>query len=279
MPTVRGIVFCLFLVSGARLAAAGELSGRITDRASREPVAGVLVHVSGADGFEKVLTTDSAGRYSVELPAGTYHVVITYGRSLARARISMAADSHLTLDDQVDSVLGEVIVINQRRPAAKRPAVLPVPKNHSRIAAPPYSDTAILSDAWTRAWLLLDVSKTGEVVRFKFLKRPGYDLETIATKEAFRLRFEPARDTKGRRISSLVVWLIEWPSHGWLIDLVGIATRMPPPVGVPPRSMAAYVPCAGSGPLKLDSVHPTYRDCSEPDLSRAGRERWIVANR
>lgn len=173
------------------------------------------------------------------------------------------------------TVKGEVIVIVDRIP----PAVHPKPKNYVPQKAPPYSDRAVLSDAWTRAWLLLDISPTGHVTRFKFLKRPGYDLERIAAAEAFKLKFEPARDARGTAIASIMLWTIEWPSAGWLEKLVGTRTRMPPLVGVPPnvRRMSDYVPCKGSGPWRMDSVHKTYKDCSTPDLSKAADEPWVEA--
>ncbi len=178
-------------------------------------------------------------------------------------------------DPATVTVRGEVIIIEDRLP----PKVKPKPKNYVAQKAPPYSDRAVLSDAWTRAWLLLDVSRTGEVMRFKFLKRPGYDLEKIAQAEVFKLRFEPARDASDRPIPSIVVWSIEWPSAGWLEKLVGTRTRMPPLVGVPPhvRLMSEYVPCRGSGPWHMGSVHKTYKDCSTPDLTKAANEAWIEA--
>ncbi|HUS63490.1 MAG TPA: hypothetical protein VMZ28_03065 [Kofleriaceae bacterium] len=170
---------------------------------------------------------------------------------------------------------GEVIVIEGQRP---RPHVRPRVKNHDRVATPPYSDAAIESDAWTRAWLLLDVDEAGRVARFKFIRRPGHDLEPIAALQAFRLRFDPARDAGGRPIKSWVIWGIEWPSYWWLVTFVGTATRMPPeklgPHGV--RRLDASVPCRGGGPLDLDSLHPVYRDCSLPDLSQPfDAEPWI----
>lgn len=169
---------------------------------------------------------------------------------------------------------GEVIVIRDRLP----PTVKPTPKNYSSEKAPPYSDRAILSDAWTKAWLLLDINEAGKVTRFKFLKRPGYDLEKIAAAEAFRLVFEPGRDASNIPVQTLVVWAIEWPSVGWLEKLVGTRSRMPPLVGQPPhvRRLSEYVPCKGSGPWKMDSVHKTYRDCSKPDPSAAEKEPWIT---
>lgn len=188
--------------------------------------------------------------------------------------LALTARAHAD-DPATVTVRGEVIIIEDRLP----PKVKPRPKNYVAQKAPPYSDRAVLSDAWTRAWLLLDVSATGEVMRFKFLKRPGYDLEKIAAAEVFKLKFEPARDTRDRPIPSVVVWSIEWPSAGWLEKLVGTRSRMPPLIGVPPnvRLMSDYVPCKGSGPWLMDSVHKTYKDCSTPDLSKVKDELWIEA--
>lgn len=167
---------------------------------------------------------------------------------------------------------GEVIVIEGRLP----PAVLPRPTNHEPRKAPPYSDRAILSDAWTKAWMLLDVDERGRVTRFKFLKRPGYDLEKIAASEVFALRFEPARDAHRRAIRSTVLWEIEWPSAWWLSKFVGTRSAMPKIVGFPPRRQDHYVPCRGSGPWAMGSLHPTYKDCSKPDLAKVDTERWIA---
>src|SRR5512138_1205894 len=69
---------------------------------------------------------------------------------------------------------GETIEIHDPLP----PPVLPKAKKDARIL-PKYSDDAVLSDAWEKAWLLLDVDTTGSVTRVKMLKRPGHDLEKI----------------------------------------------------------------------------------------------------
>jgi hypothetical protein len=172
----------------------------------------------------------------------------------------------------------EVIIIDEKPP---RPAVEARATNFSPRKTPPYSDEAIERDAWTRAWLLLDIDARGTVTRFKFLKRPGYDLEEIAAREVSRLRFDPARDARGRPQRTWMIWGIEWPSYGWLTTFLGVASGMPPVVGFPPRSMAASVPCRGSGPLHLGSIYPVYRDCSQPDLSRRhfDGQPWIPARR
>ena len=116
-------------------------------------------------------------------------------------------------------------------------------------------------------------------MRFKFLKRPGADLEKIAAAYAFATTFEPARDRGGVAIRSRLVWDLEWPSYRWMIARTGMAAGIPPSI--------RYVPCAGSGPLNLDmaaqdgfnrrvsSGTAMYRDCSMPDLEAARAERWI----
>lgn len=167
---------------------------------------------------------------------------------------------------------GEVIVIEGTAP----PSTPPKPTNFKPHKAPPYSDRAILSDAWTKAWMLLDVDERGVVTRFKFLKRPGYDLEEIATSEVFELRFAPATDGAGRPMRTTVLWEIEWPSAFWLSTFVGTRSAMPKIVGFPPRRQDDYVPCRGSGPMLLGSVRPTYKDCSKPDMAKADTERWVA---
>ena len=132
--------------------------------------------------------------------------------------------------------------------------------------APKYSDEAVLSDTWSVAWMLLDIDDTGAVTRVKFLKYPGHDLEKIAVDTAMKLEFEPAKDDKGKAVQSYVVFPIEWPSYWWLVMRTGLAT------GIPDTS---HIPCAGSGPLNMGSVHPAYRDCAPPDWKKANSEPWL----
>ncbi|HEY0254156.1 MAG TPA: hypothetical protein VGC41_21655 [Kofleriaceae bacterium] len=138
----------------------------------------------------------------------------------------------------------------------------------------PYSDEAVLSDAWTRAWLVLEVNEQGVVERMKFLKRPGFDLDGIAIATAFAMTFTPARDQYDRPMRSHVIWPLEWPSAGWLVARNGIYSAQHL-VDVWGNPLENNVPCAGSGPLQMDSIHPVYRDCSQPDLSKANTLPWI----
>ena len=195
-------------------------------------------------------------------------------RRQALAVIGLICSAGLASAEEPRTARGEVIIIEDSLP----PKVLPKPKAYDPAKAPPYSERAILADAWTKAHLLLDVSATGKVTRFKFLKRPGYDLEGITAKQLAGLTFEPALDNKNRPRRSFVVWTIEWPSAAFLQKFIGTLTKMPPikDGSYPPRRLDAYIPCEGSGkPWHMDSLHKIYKDCSKPDLSRRDREPWI----
>jgi hypothetical protein len=166
----------------------------------------------------------------------------------------------------------EVIVIHDHLPV-KVPAK-PLHYSHNRIA--PYSEKAILSDAWVRAWMLLDVDATGTVRRFKFLDRPGYDLDPIATSEVFKQHFDPALDGNGNTMASEIIWGIEWPAHGWVSYFnQGQTTNLPPEQGSPLHPAADQVPCRGHEALHMDSKYPVYRDCSLPNVKAIATETWI----
>jgi hypothetical protein len=224
----------------AELETKSQLSGRVLDATHGGPVEGVLVMIAGEQGLVRTVTTDASGRYGALVWPGTYRLVFAYGGSRTSGRVDVAAGRAASLDGRVDSIAGEVIVVEDRI----KPPVPPRPTNFSPLRAPPYSDRAVLSDAWTKAWMLLDLDEQGKIQRYKFLKRPGYDLEQIAVAEIRRLRFEPARDGLGRPMRSWLVWGIEWPSAWWLSMFVGTRSAMPKIVGFPPRRQDDYVPCA-----------------------------------
>ncbi|HEY1815093.1 MAG TPA: hypothetical protein VGG74_22255 [Kofleriaceae bacterium] len=157
------------------------------------------------------------------------------------------------------------------------PKVMPKPSaDYDPRRLPEYSSAAIEHDAWVRAWLLLDVDAKGTVLRFKFLRKPGYDLAPIAASEAWKLSFEPARDNRDKPIGTLVVWSIEWPSYWWLSDLYGSTLRLPMRWNMDLMSPMSDVPCAGDGPLNLGSQHPVYRDCAGPNMSLVNTAPWIT---
>jgi carboxypeptidase family protein len=250
------------------------LAGRVTDTTTGEVVAGAQVFVSGPSGLIATAVTDAAGTYNVSLAPGNYNVIFVHGRTRTSGNITVG-DQPATFNGKVDVASGETIIIEEHL----KPPVPPKPKNYVASKTPPYSDAAVLSDAWTTAWMLLDVNPQGRVERIKFLKHPGYDLEEIAKKEASRLEFEPARDRFGKAVRTWMVWKIEWPSAWWLEQMVGTRSGMPPIIGYDwdgnPVRKDWYVPCAGSGPMNLGSIHPAYKDCSKPDLKAALKEPWL----
>jgi len=187
---------------------------------------------------------------------------------LVLAPVTWLLASSARAEPEPRAVPGETIVVHDRLPVPKAPPIPPRPIKNPRIA-PRYSDAAIEQDVWVTAWLLLDVNQAGVVTRVKFLRRPGHDLDTIAVTQALRTRFDPAEDGHGNPVRTLLVWPIEWPSYWWMVTMTGLVTRIPPTV--------AKVPCAGTAPLNLESAHPTLRDCSLPDLTKAEREPWIEA--
>jgi hypothetical protein len=158
----------------------------------------------------------------------------------------------------------EVIEIHDYQP----PKVLP---SYNPRKLPAYSDEAVLDDAWTRAWLLLDIDEQGKVKRFKFLKHPGYDLDAIAANEVWHLTFQPARTTGNTPIETRAIWGIEWPSNSWLKAVNGgLSSALPHNDWWTGRPLADYVPCARTGPMQS-----YVRDCSKPDVTRADKEAWI----
>lgn len=288
------------------------VTGRVTDVLGR-PVRNSRVYVLPRRGAPYRTRTNADGRYSVQVTTlGTHGVVIAIGKAhtFRSVLVKPGATNTLDIDVELDSEGGEVIKIeDKKRPL---PAVKPKPLGDPR-ASLPYSDEAVERDAWARAWLLLDVDETGAVSRLKMLKRPGFALERICIQKAFELRFSPALDGTGRPMKTYVLWTMEWPSWGWLVqgngtavhrpndadelhgyaqnvrqgvegsDLVqGVEQKIGGPWSRPLPSGTAFphslsrVPCLGSGPLNLDLRNRAYRDCSQPDMSKADALPWIT---
>jgi hypothetical protein len=183
----------------------------------------------------------------------------------------LALSSAAGADDPPVRGKPEVIILEEPPPPVVKPKVK---RYHRKL--PPYSDRAILSDVWTRAWMLIEVDERGVVTRLKTLRKPGADLDDIAIREAFALRFEPALDAYGKPMRVWIVWGFEWPANSWVVNLTGVSTAMPEDVGFPPRPAWLNIPCRGDGPMRLGSVvYKGYRDCSKPDTSRLDELPWI----
>lgn len=226
----------------------GELAGRVTD-ARGNPLANATVHVVTKHG-EQVITTDAQGRYRANIGERAT-LVFVHGD----AQITGTAVTSEVVD--VDGQKAEAIRLQDVLPPAK----LAKPVSDPTII-PEYTDKMMDTDAWTRAWLLLDVTSTGAVARVKLLDVPGNDLEPIAIRDAFKLSFEPARDRADKPIRTQVLWLYEWPSFWWMQNNHYPRRRMP--------AEAYKVPCRGSGP-----THAVYRDCRPANVGAAITAPWI----
>lgn len=289
------------------------MTGRVTDVLGR-PIRNSRVYVLPRRGAPYRTRTNNEGRYRVQVTTtGTHGVVIGIDKAhtFRSVLVKQGATNTLDIDVELDSEGGEVIRIeDKKRP---QPKVKPQPLGDPR-ASLPYSDEAVERDAWARAWLLLDVDETGTVTRLKLLKRPGFALERICIQKAFELRFSPALDHGGRPMKTYVLWTMEWPSWGWLVQGNGTAVHRPNdadelhqyaqnvrtgvegtdfsnlggdvkiggpwsrplPSGTAFSHSLARVPCLGSGPLNLDLRNRAYRDCSQPDMSKAEALPWIT---
>ena len=233
-------------VNGFVTHGSGELRGKVTDT-SGKPVRGAKVHVVSKAGAEQIVTTDGDGGYRAPLAAGGHSVVFVHGN----VRIGGYASVPSALDGA-----GEAIEIRETIP----PAVMPKPLTNPLII-PEYSKTAIDRDAWGKAWLMLDIDEAGAVIRVKLLKSAGFDLDPIAVREGFKLRFEPARDRVNKPVRAMMIWAFEWPSYWWMLRHKHLRTRMPLTV--------QDVPCRGT------ATSAWYRDCSKPDMAKAVSQPWV----
>ena len=289
------------------------VTGRVIDVLGK-PVSNARVYVLPRAGKPHTSKTDKNGRYSLQVQTlGTHGVVIAIDKAhtFRTVLVQQGATNTLDIDVELDTSGGEVIKIeDKKRPV---PTVKAKPVKDPRLSLP-YSDEAVERDAWARAWMLLDVDERGTVTRLKLLKRPGFDLDKICIDQAFTLTFEPALDHAGRPMKTYMLWTMEWPSWGWLIQGNGVAVRRPAdsndlhshagnrggreasgtdmvwgidrPIGGlwarPNATATAFqgaldrVPCAGSGPLNLDLRNRAYRDCSPPDLGVVEALPWIT---
>ncbi len=111
---VRCLLFCIFSVAGFVFAQNPEISGRITDAASGEPLVGVNVFYSNKHG----VATDTSGYYSITATPGT--VILQYrfiGYNTVQKELSLKQGQKLTLNialEESASLLNEVVVSASR---------------------------------------------------------------------------------------------------------------------------------------------------------------------
>jgi Carboxypeptidase regulatory-like domain len=280
--TKRAVTFLLVCGTATSAFADGKISGRVVD-VSDQPLRDVSVVISGSTGVEATVVTDPTGHYVANVKPGPHTVMFTFGNKHVTAKVDVTDNAVAKLDGMLE-IAGEVIDVLD----TPRPVKYAKPKSDP-LAIPKYSDKAVLTDAWSKAWLLLDVDERGVVTRVKFLKRPGNDLDDIAIKHAFGLKFDPARNKFGYPTRSYIVWPLEWPAVGWMQENELPTNRLPNFLAYEQFdagsrwsvAFSSYPPCGG-GPWHFHDIggaggnHAT-RDCSVPDLSRANAgEPWIL---
>jgi hypothetical protein len=271
----------------------GAILGVVTDAAG-VPVSAATVILRGSTPAPITMATRSnaEGRFALRgLFGGEYELLTIYGEAKRITRDIRLEDRQIVEVRTVLETAPEVIEIPEPAPPPTLPRV--VKKTAPRIL--PYSDDAILTDHWGVAWLLLEIDAAGLVSSFRFLHRPGRGLDEIAEAQAWKLRFEPARDAAGRAVPSQLLWKMEWPSYWYArtvqgAPLAAFQSRARTILGVADRTVAPFLlplktsqrvgpPCRGRGPLNLGSAAAVYRDCSQPDFDKAFTEVSIVRKR
>lgn len=235
-------------VSGFSTEGTGVIKGEVTDE-NGAPLGGVAVYANTTTG-EKTTFTDSAGRYRLDLGAAEGPKFV-YVRTRARINGHTLRTAYEEGEEYVDIL------------EADKPSIMPKPTTATNLVLD-YSTAVKDANAWVRAWLVLDVNASGYVRRLKLINRPGYGLDELAVREAFKLRFAPARSRAGKAVPAMVLWTYEWPSYWWMIE-----QKLDPRL-VPEK--AAKLPCKGTS-----STERTQRDCSQADLGAAQLLPWIDA--
>jgi hypothetical protein len=231
-------------VQGFVASTTGELVGRVVDGDGR-PVAKASVYLVTKTARRSV-TADGQGKFTTQISEPT--MVVVYGG----AQVS----GNTATTERIDGV--EAIDVRAIDPPTKLAKALSDP-----TLIPDYTDALRDKNVWLRAWVLLDVSNTGAVSRVKLLDSPGHDLDAIVVRDAFKLKFEPARNRVDKPVSSLVVWRFEWPPPIW--------NNSRPHV---PRD-AGELPCRRKASDTWFQANKPYRDCSPPNMTAAITAQWI----
>ena len=117
----RLLFLLMFLILSAMTAMAGTVKGTVKDKATKEPLVGATVQVTGTT---KGAVTDIDGNYRFDLPGGTYSITVSYigykTLQLGDVKVTSAEqilDFELETDEQV---LGEVVVAARRNLESER---------------------------------------------------------------------------------------------------------------------------------------------------------------
>jgi hypothetical protein len=225
------------------IASQGDLTGLVVN-ADGKPVANAPVQLASQHG-ERTVTTDEQGRFKTVIAEPT--MVAVYGG------LQVTGGSSTTEKINGD----EAIVLHEADRPAKLAKALSDPTE-----VPDYTDAIRDANVWVRAWVLVEVNERGGVSRVKLLNPPGYDLDAIAVREAFKLKFEPARNRVDQPLPSLMVWKFEWPPTWW-------ADRLPP-------HRWSRLPCRKHAGENWNLKGKPFRDCSQANIAAAMTTRWIA---
>jgi len=228
----------------ASVARAEDIEGVVTGAVDKKPLAGVNVLVVGGAGT----TTAGDGRFRLTgIRPGTYTLVLRGpGGGSVEQTVDVVAEATLRVTVSLDDSPEVVHIKEHLPPPSKRRAPEPV-ERYSRLV-PTYSDALIDANDWAIVWLLLHVDERGSVARVDVLKSPPrYRLDDLAVKHVQRFKFKPGLDDDGKPVPYTVVYKLEYVPYWSLV------------FGGPTNP-----PCAGSGPMNLDSSMPVYRDCEPP---------------
>src|SRR5437868_4071432 len=118
-----GSLLTLLMVFSARLVMAqgtsGTISGRITDKETQAPIAGVTVQATTASGrVVGSATTDADGNYRISVPAGSYSVVVAmvgYQTERSSVRVVSGESSIAGLALTTEAFLLNPVVVSASR--------------------------------------------------------------------------------------------------------------------------------------------------------------------
>ena len=120
---------CLLFVSICVFAQNKTITGKVTDAATREPMAGATILVKGT---QIGTVSDSLGRFKLDIPQGTKTVNVSYIGYIAKD-VPVTADGNLKISMESSDVLGKEVVVSSSRTAeAIQEAPMQVEKMTSR---------------------------------------------------------------------------------------------------------------------------------------------------
>ena len=110
----------LFLTLSAMTAMAGTIKGTVTDKQTKEPLTGATVQVVGTT---QGAVVDIDGNYILQVPDGTYELVVRYVGyvDIAASGVKVAGEVVMNFEMETDAqTLGEVSVTARKNLESER---------------------------------------------------------------------------------------------------------------------------------------------------------------